>query len=209
MRKKVSFEDHQSKGLNMISYIKGVYADDEENLIIVDCHDIGYEVHIADSKKPLLGHVGDEIMIYTYMDIKENDVGIYGFTSKEERELFKLLITVSTIGASTAIGILGFCDVPTLCLYISTSDVKALSKAPKLGTKKAERIVTELKNKVCDIHYVPVDIKTSSSEVDDAVEALMSLGYQRSDIMLAISATDDLEGLDSGKIMKKLLKKLI
>ncbi len=202
----------------MIRYVKGIYTMQFEQGIVVETGSgIGFEIFIPQGS-PLYKHAeGDEVQVFTEMIVREDDMSLYGFHNRESLEFFKLLTTVNGIGPKGAMGILGSMPLDQLRQEIALGDVKSVSKAQGVGKKTAERIVIELKDKVGS---PDIDISTgelietgSESMLDgtdarsEAISALISLGYARSEAFKAVSSVGD-EGLTSEEYIKKALRSL-
>ncbi len=171
----------------MYAYIYGQIVEKEPENLIVEANQIGYNIHIAPGMVSRFPEVGQMAKVYTYTSVREDAFWLYGFTSKDELNLFKLLITVSGIGPKGAMGILSVMDVDTLRLAILSQDAKMIAKAPGVGAKSASRIVLELKDKVKpeDVIGHPAKEEGDSSATafvrQEASEALVALGYTVSD----------------------------
>lgn len=202
----------------MIRYIKGTYTMQFENGIVVETGSgVGFEIFVHQGS-PIYKHSeGDEIQVFTEMIVREDGMSLYGFHNRESLEFFKLLTTVSGIGPKGAMGILGSMPLSELKLAIAMGDVKSISKAQGVGKKTAERLVVELKDKVgtMDIdgetgEIGGIDMSAGSGADDarsEAISALISLGYARSEAFKAVSSVGD-EGLTSEEYIKKALKSL-
>lgn len=183
----------------MYAYIYGEIIEKEPENLIIECNHIGYNIHIAPGMLPKFPSVGQMTRVYTYTSVREDAFWLYGFTSKDELSLFKLLITVSGIGPKAAMGILSVMDVDTVRLAVISQDAKMISKAPGVGAKSASRIVLELKDKIKpeDVIGKPVDNEESSvigTLRQEATEALVALGYTVSDaykVLQKLDITDD------------------
>ncbi len=183
----------------MYAYIYGQIMEKEpENLVIENGH-IGYNIHVAPGMLSRFPEVGQFAKVYTYTSVREDAFWLYGFSSKEELNVFKLLITVNGIGPKGAMGILSVMDADTLRLAILSQDTKMIAKAPGVGAKSASRIVLELKDKI-----KPEDVIGNVGETEDssaasqirqeAAEALTALGYTVSDayrVLQQIPITED------------------
>ena len=156
--------------------------------------------------------VGSTVKIYTYTSVKEDSFNLFGFLSKDELEMFKLLITVSGIGPKGALSIISEMGVNELRLAIISGDSKTISKAPGIGKKSAERIIIDLRNKVDivseqDNENVPImNAFTNSDAKNDAIEALTSLGYSPTEALKAVRQLNITDEMDSGMILKQALK---
>lgn len=175
----------------MIGYLKGKLLYYVDNNFVLDVGGVGYEVCCsAQAGEKLLNDGGGEL--YTYTAVREDGIYLYGFISVEEKEMFLKLITVSGIGPKLGIGILSGMSLSGLALAIATSDVKTLSKVKGCGKKTAERIVLELREKVAagsSDEQADASIATAETEIDeDAVIALMSLGFNRNESVNGVKA---------------------
>lgn len=172
----------------MIGYLKGKLLYYIDNNFVLETGGIGYEVCCsASAGEKLLAAGGGEV--YTYLAVREDGVYLYGFVSPEEKEMFLKLITVSGIGPKLGISILSGMSLSGLALAIATSDVKTLSKVKGCGKKTAERIVLELREKVAARNAEETASAEPAAEVDeDAVIALMSLGFTRGESISGVKA---------------------
>ena len=175
----------------MIGYIKGKVLSCNEGTVLIENNGIGYEVVCSSSvyKKLLEDGQGE---VYTYMAVKEDGVSLYGFIDLNEKALFLKLISVSSVGAKTGIGILSSMSVQAIALAIATNDVKALSSIKGLGKKTAERIILELREKVgdCDTQTGEIFVEKrneTSAEEQDAIIALQSLGFTKAECVKAVA----------------------
>ena len=194
----------------MISYIKGIIEEVEEDKVIIDNNGIGYGIFMPQSSLELIGS-GEELKIYTYLNVKEDAMQLYGFLSKEELNLFKKLIGVSGVGPKGGLSIITACPGDSLQMAIISGDAKAISKAQGIGAKTAQRIIIELKDKI-DLEEV---IFTNSSEAvadtgvkSDAIEALIALGYSRTSAFNAVNKVDKITD-DVEELLKLALKNII
>ncbi len=168
----------------MIAFIKGIVFSYTLNTVIVENNGVGYEIFFA---HPDSIRLNQEVMIYTYHHIREDENSLFGFLSIEEKELFEKLIGVKGIGPKTAMGILGASSLDQLINSIEQGEVNALKKIPGIGAKAASQIILDLKGKL--VHVETVDKKESlNRELEDAVEALKSLGYKPSELAGVIKA---------------------
>ncbi|MBQ2116828.1 MAG: Holliday junction branch migration protein RuvA [Lachnospiraceae bacterium] len=196
----------------MYAYIKGEIVDLSEDNVVIECNNIGYNIHVPASMIARLPGVGSTVKIYTYTSVKEDSFNLFGFLSKDELEMFKLLITVSGIGPKGALSIISEMGVNELRLAIISGDSKTISKAPGIGKKSAERIIIDLRNKVDivseqDNENVPImNAFTNSDAKNDAIEALTSLGYSPTEALKAVRQLNITDEMDSGMILKQALK---
>lgn len=197
----------------MYAYIYGQIIEKEPENLIVEANQIGYNIHIAPGMLPRFPEVGQMVKVYTYTSVREDAFWLYGFTSKEELNLFKLLITVSGIGPKGAMGILSVMDVDTLRLAILSQDAKMIAKAPGVGAKSASRIVLELKDKVKPEDVIGNSLQsedTSSTSVvrQEASEALVALGYTVSDAYRVLQQIEITEETTVETVIKAALRKM-
>lgn len=201
----------------MIAYIKGIVEDITEDNAVIDVHNIGYNVKISADTASRMPGIGENVKLYTYTLVKEDAFSLFGFLSRDELELFKLCITVSGIGPKGAQAILSVLDPDSLRFAIMSGDVKAISKAPGIGKKTAERLLLELKGKITmeDTAIGKEIVAASGSQAiadsaqkKEAVEALVALGYGQAESMKAVNSIENIESMDSGAVLKAALKKL-
>ncbi|MAV64340.1 MAG: Holliday junction branch migration protein RuvA [Pelagibacteraceae bacterium TMED237] len=159
----------------MIVFLQGKLVDKLSDKIVVGVNGLGYECNISGYTFEKLPDKGEDVFLYTYLSISENNHSLFGFLNIEERRLFKLLISINGIGPKTAIPILSSAKPEDIINRISSGDSKMLSSLPGIGPKTAQRIIVELKDKLPDGSY---SLKTTdSSIVKDALSALSILGY--------------------------------
>lgn len=197
----------------MISYLKGILEEILDDNIIVDVGNMGYQVFVCSYTLTQLPKVGEVIKIYTYMAVREDNISLYGFLNKDEIEMFNRLITVSGIGPKVALGILSAMRPQDISMAIIIEDINALSKAPGIGKKTAQRIILDLKDKM-KTHSAfdsnssnVVTQSTGSSARQEAIEALISLGYSSMEATKAVVNTYT-DGMSTEAAIKLALKKL-
>lgn len=201
----------------MYAYLNGILADIEEDNCIIDVNDIGYNVQISGQTMSRLPGIGERVKLYTYTNVKEDALQLYGFLSKADLEMFKKCITVSGIGPKGALGLLSAMNADDLRFAIISQDVKAISKAPGIGKRTAERLILELKDKLSiddaminrEINaYQGGTVVIDDAQKKEAVEALVALGYGQTESLKAVNAVEGAESMDSGALLKAALKKL-
>ena len=189
----------------MISYVSGIveYVDAEK--VVVDNHGIGISVFMTNDDLSVIGE-GEEIKIHTYFNVKEDMMQLYGFLNRENLELFKLLLTVNKVGPKGALAILTTCPGEMLKMSIVSGDAKTIANAQGIGAKTAERVVLELKDKI-EIEgiedFVPDNSSVDTTVTNDIVDALVELGYPKSEALATvkrIEITDDMSEEDILKI---------
>ena len=196
----------------MYAFFKGTIADTEEDALIVEVNSIGYRIYVP-KDMILSGRVGSNITVYTYTCVREDAFILYGFNSKEDLSLFKLLITVSGVGPKMGLAILSSMDSNSIRTAIIMQDSKLLSSAPGVGAKTAGRIILELKDKVS-----PLDILSSANDDitneavlnlrQEAYEALISLGVSNLKATQALNEIEITEDSRIEDIIKLLLTKI-
>ncbi len=173
----------------MIGYVKGKLLHYEDNVVILDVNGVGYEITCSASLYArLIENEGGEA--FTYLALREDGMYLYGFDTMAEKKMFLQLITVSGVGPKMGIAILSGTSLNDLAIFIASSDVKSLSKIKGLGKKTAERIIVELREamqKVSCPSVTPIEKIIVSGEGENAVLALMSLGYSKADASDAVS----------------------
>lgn len=154
--------------------------------------------------------------LYTYTSVREDALQLFGFLSKNDLDIFRKCITVSGIGPKGGLAILSVLDADSLRYAILSGDVKAITKAPGIGAKTAERLILELKGKLqIDESMISREIESARTpgqadtpQKREAVEALVSLGYGQAEAMKAVNAIEGIEEMDSGAVLKAALKKM-
>lgn len=195
----------------MIGFLKGKIIEKREGYCLIEVNNIGYEVNI--STNTLLKLTDDIVTLYTYMQVKEDGVSLFGFCSKQEKELFLKLITVNGVGPKMALTILSGASLSDITMAIISEDSKMLSRFKGVGKKTAERIVLELKEKLNEnVELEDMLIKndlvdTSSSVINDTLMALITLGLSRTDALTYIKKVFA-EGDTSESLLEKVLKSL-
>lgn len=195
----------------MIDYIKGRLVHVNSDSVIVENQGMGYKIltslgSVADFSVP-----GEEVIVYTEMIVREDSISLVGFSSREELDMFHLLTSVSGIGTKVGIGILSSIPFGNVAALIAAEDVKSLTTAQGVGKKTAERLVLELKDKVPQTLTLSVkDMKQpqNSATQNDALDALLSLGYTRSEAQGVLKQIDS-ENMTIEQIIKASLKKLM
>ena len=185
----------------MYEYIKGLLVDRDEDYIVIETGNIGYHINCPFQISSELGQLDKEVKVYLYQNVKEDDISLFGFVSKQQKDMFLLLITVSGIGPKVALSICSQISPDKLALSVLSGDVKQLTTVKGLGKKGAERIILELKDKlkgkqVSDPVSVtaPVNVSdTGVSIINDTVTALEVLGYKADDVRDTVISlyTDD------------------
>ncbi|MBR4139537.1 MAG: Holliday junction branch migration protein RuvA [Lachnospiraceae bacterium] len=202
----------------MISFLKGCIEEKSEKSIFLDVQGVGYEVYMPTGSASMLPAVGEEVKIHTYLQISENGIGLYGFLTKDELNVFKLLITVNGIGPKGAVGILSALTANELRLAVLSDDDKAIAKAPGIGAKTAKKLILELKDKfhldeaLEEFSQPAASVVKGKQEMGDihmeAVQALVALGYSNSDALKAVKLADTGTVQTTEDLLKGALKQL-
>lgn len=195
----------------MISYIIGKVKYIGEGGFVLECENIGYKLFSSLNSLQEL-EVNNEYKIYTSLQVREDDLSLYGFATKEELDMFELLITVSSIGPKNALGILSSLSITNIKRAIVNNDIDALTKAKGVGKKTASRIILELVDRVKATYVEEADFEENlqvpqGEDFEVAREALINLGYQRNDVDLALASLRG-EDLPLEKLIKECLKRL-
>ena len=200
----------------MIAYLNGIVAEVTEDNVVIDVNQIGYNVKISTSTAAALPGIGDEVKLYTYTYIKEDTFSLYGFLMKDDLQMFKLLITVNGIGPKGALAILSIMSADDLRFAIVGGDSKSISKASGVGAKTAQRVILDLKDKVSiedamalkDNLGTQIGFTIESSAKNEAVEALVSLGYSPTEALKSLKKISITEDMDTESILKAALKQI-
>jgi len=205
----------------MISYIKGELTEIFNDMIVVESNGIGYNINVPVSVIEQISSIGNEVKIYTYLNVKEDECSLFGFLTRDDLDMFKMLISVNGIGPKVAVGALSNISSDDLRFAVLSDDVAAIKALPGIGPKTAQKLIIELKDKLKLDEVFEAALarntqgsaaKTGSSNVmmirNDAVEALVSLGYSGKDALNAVKAVEDIENKDSETVLKEALKNL-
>ena len=216
----------------MISYIRGEVLFRNESSVVIDVNGIGYEVFVPYNVMCAMERASGEVELYTYLQVKEDGVALFGFASRQDLNTFKLLITVNGIGPKGAMGIMSYMTTRDLILAVLADDVKAIAKAPGIGSKTAGKLILELKDKFKledtlggggvtlpgnqGAAFVAATAGSASAKDgaqdenaemrNEAVQALAALGYSSSEALKAVRSVPDEEGLTVEMLLKKSLK---
>lgn len=182
----------------MFAYIKGSLEGKANNYVVIDVSGIGYKIFMSETAIENLGEIGDIVKVYTHYHVREDDISLYGFVTNEELRMFELLISVSGVGAKSAIAMLSNISPSSFALAVISNDTTKLVKIPGIGAKTAARIVLELKDKLKTEETVnnskaSKEIKEAikdDDKVSEAISALQVLGYNRKEIEKAFEKLD-------------------
>ncbi len=207
----------------MLAYIKGTLEMKMTDYIVIDVGGLGYKIFMSNTGIERIGNIGEIIKVYTYYKVREDDISIYGFNTNEELRMFELLISVSGVGAKTAITMLAVCEPSEFALAIISEDVSALTRIPGVGAKSAQRIILELKDKIKKEQQIEQLTKAAKSgqtvktkleekiendaKIEEAIAALQVLGYNKKEIEKAFEKLEK-EQLSTEELIRKGLSLL-
>lgn len=202
----------------MIAYLKGELTDKKENYAVLEVGNIGYEVFLPSSTIMGLPALGSTIKLYTYLHVREDAICLYGFKTKDDLEMFKLLITVNGIGPKGALAILSAISADDIRFAVLAEDAKAIAKAPGIGNKTASKLILELKDKfkletafeqrLMNQENIGGRISYISEKREEAVQALTVLGYSASDALKIVNQINITDDMTSEEILKLCLKRM-
>ncbi len=183
----------------MLAYIKGQLEMKFKNYIVIDVGGLGYKVFMGENVIENIGDIGDTIKVYTYYKVREDDISIYGFKTQEELRTFELLLSVSGVGAKSALVMLSCIEPSEFAIAVISNNIKLLTQVPGIGSKSAQRIILELKDKL-KAEQLEQDIEKSqiskaksiqiNENVQEAISGLMVLGFSKKDIEKAFEHLD-------------------
>lgn len=201
----------------MIAYVSGIVEDIKEDNAVIDVNGIGYNVNISGATAARMPGIGMPAKLYTYTCVREDAFSLYGFLSRDELAVFRQCLTVSGIGPKGGLALLSALDADSLRFAIMSGDVKTISKAPGIGKRTAERLILELKGKISMEDTLAARefhddrgtaVTADSAQKQEALEALVALGYGQTEALKAINSIEGIEAMDSGAVLKAALKKM-
>ena len=203
----------------MIAFLKGIIEDITENSLVLDVNGVGYEVLVPGQLLDMLEGIGQKLKVYTYMQVREDAVVLFGFLTRDDLAMFKMLIGVNGVGPKAGLGILSALGTEELRFAVLADDAKRIAKAPGIGAKTAQKIILELKDKL-DLSEVfeqklnadrqqEAAASAGSDMVQDAVEALVALGYGSTEALRAVRAVKADTVADSEQLLKEALKHML
>ena len=200
----------------MYEYIKGKYIGINKDYVIIENNGIGYKIFTSGATMAEMPKVSEEVQLYLEQIVREDFIGLYGFKDREELEMFKLLISISGVGAKAALSLLSISRINNLKYAIIMEDNKHLCRAPGIGKKTAGRIILELKDKIktdevsegVDIQQGFEDISSNNSNaIGEAIGALLALGYSEKEAESALKKVNRQESVEN--IIKECLRVLM
>lgn len=198
----------------MYAYLIGKVAEIEEDNLVLEVGNIGYNIKVPGSVAAQLPPVGQQVKVYTYTSVREDALQLFGFLTKDDLRMYRMLITVSGIGPKGGLSLLGAMSADEIRMAVLTQDAKAIAKAPGIGNKTAQRLILDLKDKISleDAFSPEQGNAVQGTGVldqarNEAVEALTALGYPASDALRAVKAVEQ-EDMDVEALLKAALRKL-
>lgn len=192
----------------MFAYIKGSLEMKSSGYIVIDINGLGYKVFMSQNNIDTIGELHDIIKVFTYVKVREDDISIFGFKTQEELKMFELLISVSGVGAKSALVMLSCIEPSDFAIAVISNDVKVLTKVPGIGNKSAQRIILELKDKLKEeqleekLKDSSKRLKDNNENINEAISGLMVLGYSKKDIEKAFEHLD-IDNLSIEDLIKK------
>lgn len=199
----------------MISHLAGVLEQIDKNHVVLDVNNVGYHVNVPTATLSRLPGAGQQIKLYTHQVVREDDISLYGFLTKEERGLFRILLSVSGIGPKASMTMLSAFPIDQLVTAITQANVELLSSVPGIGQKTAQKIVLELKEKIAKAYSIKpsemaLGISGDQPVVSEAISALITLGYSPREARAAVAkASVDLSSASVEDVIKQTLKSLV
>ena len=198
----------------MFAYIEGTIEEVAADAIVLDHQGIGYQIFLPVSDLERLVRGTHNVRVYTHFQVSENGVALFGFLTKEEKEMFGLLLSVNGVGPKAAISVLGSLTFDELRFAILSDDAKTIAKAPGIGPKSAKRIILDLKDKIDMEEAIGIRldngaaIHAEASVKNDTVAALVALGYSGTEALRAYQSIENVEALDTDAALKECLKRM-
>ncbi len=192
----------------MFAYIKGLLEMKSSGYIVIDINGLGYKIFMSQNNIDSIGELHNIIKVFTYVKVREDDISIFGFKTQEELKMFELLISVSGVGAKSALVMLSCIEPSDFAIAVISNDVKVLTKVPGIGNKSAQRIILELKDKLKEeqleekLKDSSKRLKDNSENINEAISGLMVLGYSKKDIEKAFEHLD-IDNLSIEDLIKK------
>ncbi len=172
----------------MFAYIKGSLEIKMNNYVVIDVGGLGYKIFMSENNINSIGEIGSLVKVFTYYRVREDDISIFGFKTQEQLRMFELLISVSGVGAKSALGMLSCIEPSDFAIAVISNNIKVLTQIPGIGNKSAQRIILELKDKLkneqCEDHVEQQKVENAvdTEKIQEAISGLMVLGYTKKDI---------------------------
>lgn len=196
----------------MYSHFRGRIDRINNENIIIDVNNIGYEIYMPENEMAMLTEGSENVKVYTHLNVREDDMKLFGFLTYETLEFFRKLISVSGVGPKVALGIISNISASDMCIAIATENIATLKKVPGIGPKMAQKIIFELKDKVIKEELININQRVQKNVIvnpntEEAFAALQVLGYTKEQIKKVIN-TLDIENDTVEDIIKKVLKQM-
>lgn len=204
----------------MIAFVKGILASKEEDCVVVEAGQVGLEIRVPLSVLEVLPSLGEEVKLYTYFQVREDGMSLYGFLTPQDKRIFKQLLGVNGVGPKAALAVLSSVSLEDLRIALVSEDAKAIAKAPGIGLKTARRIILDMKDKISMDQLTEswlaanrtgeADEETADAGLagaaKEAVQALVALGYSMVEASKAVKKVELTEGMTSEDVLKASLK---
>lgn len=204
----------------MIAFLRGEIADLTEGSVVLDVNGVGYEVLVPGQLLSMLEGIGQTIKLYTYMQVREDAVVLFGFVTRDDLQMFRMLTGVSGVGPKAGLNILSALGADDLRFAILADDAKKIAKTPGIGAKTAQKIILELKDKL-DLEEAfekklaakqmmpeAAAAAAGNQNIQEAVEALVALGYGSTEALKAVRSVKPADDMDAETILKEALKRM-
>lgn len=197
----------------MIAYVRGKIEEIRESKVVVDVHDMGFQIFVTSRDVQAMPSVGSTVKLYTFFSVKEDSMQLFGFLSKDDLEMFRLLLNVSGVGPKAALGVLSALPADDLRFAILAGDAKSIAKAPGIGNKTAQKMILELKDKMSledafekRMNHTEGISSPMGDAKGEAVQALVALGYSSGDALKAVQRAEVSDEMSTEEILKAALK---
>ncbi len=200
----------------MIAYLRGIVAAVTQTRVVLEVNGVGYQAFISSRDASRMPGRGEEIILHTYLSVREDAMQLFGFLDEDDLEMYKLLLTVSGVGPKAGLGILSALTADDIRFAVLSDDVKAISKAPGIGGKTAQKLILELKDKLSFEDAFEKKLthseEAAAAQLDDAkseaVQALVALGYAGSDALKAVRSVENSGDMDTETLLKLALRQI-
>lgn len=200
----------------MIAFLKGKVVSVSESRLVLDVNDVGFQISITSRDATRMPSVGHQVLLYTYLSVREDAMQLFGFLSEDDLEIYRLLIGVSGIGPKAGLGILSVLSADDLRFAVLADDAKAIARAPGVGNKTAQKLILELKDKLSLEEAIEKKLDNAADggldlqeNKNQAVQALVALGYSGSEALRAVKQVEISPDMDTEDILKQALKKMV
>lgn len=200
----------------MIAFLKGKVVSVSESRLVLDVNDVGFQISITSRDAARMPSVGHQVLLYTYLSVREDAMQLFGFLSEDDLEIYRLLIGVSGIGPKAGLGILSVLSADDLRFAVLADDAKAIARVPGVGNKTAQKLILELKDKLSLEEAIEKKLDNAADgglelqeNKNQAVQALVALGYSGSEALRAVKQVEISPDMDTEDILKQALKKMV